>query len=166
MINKINKLTKTEFIKVFGNIFENSIWITEKLYEEKPFNDYKDLSLKFLNIFESADKKKQIIVLNEHPDLADKTKVGNLTADSTEEQIGAGLDICTVEEFNEFKNLNNEYKKKFGFPFICAVKKKSKKEILENFRKRINDSLESEFDEAIKQVKEIAKLRLDQIKLY
>ena len=108
MINKINKLTKTEFIKVFGNIFENSIWITEKLYEEKPFNDYKDLSFKFLNIFESANKKKQIIVLNEHPDLADKTKVGNLTSDSAEEQIGAGLDKCTVEEFNEFKNLNNE----------------------------------------------------------
>ena len=165
MINKINKLTKTEFIKVFGNIFENSIWITEKLYEEKPFNDYKDLSFKFLNIFESANKKKQIIVLNEHPDLADKTKVGNLTSDSAEEQIGAGLDKCTVEEFNEFKNLNNEYKKKFSFPFIYAVKKKSKKEILENFRKRINNSLESEFDEAIKQVKEIAKLRLDQIKL-
>tara|TARA_Y100001970_G_scaffold290653_1_gene425186 strand:- start:1024 stop:1521 length:498 start_codon:yes stop_codon:yes gene_type:complete len=165
MINKINKLTKTEFIKVFGNIFENSIWITEKLYEEKPFNDYKDLSFKFLNIFESANKKKQIIVLNEHPDLADKTKVGNLTSDSAEEQIGAGLDKCTVEEFNEFKNLNNEYKKKFSFPFIYAVKKKSKKVILENFRKRINNSLESEFDEAIKQVKEIAKLRLDQIKL-
>ena len=44
---------------------------------------------------------------------------------------------CTEEEFNEFKNLNIEYKKKFGFPFILAVKKKGKIEILDNFRKRI-----------------------------
>ena len=37
MINKINKLSKSEFVKVFANIFENAIWIAEKLYNQKPF---------------------------------------------------------------------------------------------------------------------------------
>ena len=69
----------------------------------------------------------------------------------------------TPDEFVEFKNLNFEYKKKFGFPFIFAVKDKSKLEILTNFRKRISCDINIEFEEAKKQVKKIASLRLNEI---
>ena len=58
MINKIHNLTKNEFIEVFGNIFENASWIAEKLYSQKPFKDFEDLSQKMLNIFENIDKEK------------------------------------------------------------------------------------------------------------
>ena len=163
MINKINKLSQSEFIKVFANIFENSIWIAEELYKQKPFVSFKELSLKMLDIFENANKKKQLITINAHPDLADKTKIGSLTAESNKEQAGVGLDQCTEEEFEEFKKLNETYKKKFGFPFIYAVKNKSKKEILSNFRQRASYDISVEFNEAIKQVKKIASLRLNEL---
>ena len=162
MINKINKLSKSEFIKVFANIFENARWIAEKLYNQKPFNNFEALSSKILNIFETATKEKQLKILNAHPDLANKTKISLLTPDSLKEQTRAGLNRCTKEEFNEFKKLNNTYKK-FGFPFILAVKEKTKIEILNNFRKRIFSDPEIEFDEAIKQVKLIASLRLKEL---
>ena len=162
MINKINKLSKSEFIKVFANIFENAIWIAEKLYNQKPFNNFEELSSKILNIFESAAKEKQLKILRDHPDLANKTKISSLTPDSLKEQTGAGLDRCTEEEFNEFKKLNLSYKK-FGFPFILAVKGKSKAEILNNFKKRISSDPETEFKEAIRQVKKIASLRLESL---
>ena len=106
MINKINKLSQSEFIKVFANIFENSIWIAEELYNQKPFDDFKDLSSKMLDIFGAATKEKQLKILNAHPDLADKTKIGSLTLDSLNEQNSVGLDQCTEVEFNEFKKLN------------------------------------------------------------
>ena len=163
MINKINKLSQSEFIKVFANIFENSIWIAEELYKQKPFDNFKELSLKILDIFENASKKKQLIILNAHPDLADKTKISSLTPDSRKEQINVGLDQCTGEEFKEFKSLNEKYKKKFGFPFIYAVKNKSKNEILSNFRQRVTYDISVEINEAIKQVKKIASLRLNEI---
>jgi len=57
MINKINKLSKSEFIKVFANIFENSSWIAEELYNQKPFNNFEELSSKILNIFETTTRK-------------------------------------------------------------------------------------------------------------
>ena len=163
MINKINKLPKSEFIKVFGNIFESSSWISEELYKLKPFSSFTDLSTKILGIFENTTKDNQIKILKAHPDLANKTKIGSLTSDSKNEQNSAGLDKCTPEEFNEFKNLNFEYKKKFGFPFIFAVKDKSKLEILSSFRKRISYDITVEFEEAKKQVKKIASLRLMEI---
>jgi len=162
MINKINKLPKSEFIKVFANIFENARWIAEKLYNQKPFDNFEELSSKILNIFETTTRDKQLKILNAHPDLANKTKISLLTPDSLKEQTSAGLDQCTEEEFSEFKKLNDTYKK-FGFPFILAVKEKTKIEILNNFRKRISSDPEIEFDEAVKQVKQIASLRLKEL---
>ena len=152
MINKINKLPKSEFIKFFANIFENARWIAEELYNKKPFNDFTELSLKMINIFDSSTKERKLQILNDHPDLGSKAKISLLTPDSLKEQKNAGLDQCTKEEFIEFKKLNDAYKK-FGFPFILAVKGKNKNEILDNFRKRVNSESNIEFEEAIKQVK-------------
>ena len=163
MIKNINKLSQSEFVKVFANIFENASWIAKDVYNEKPFKDFADLSQKMLSIFSTSTKENQLKILKAHPDLADKTKIGSLTPDSKKEQSNAGLDQCSEEEFNEFKNLNNEYKKKFGFPFIYAVKGKEKKYILSNFRQRSSNDIDVEFIEAKKQVKTIASLRLNEI---
>ena len=162
MINKINKLAQSEFIKVFANIFENARWIAEELYKQKPFGDFNELSSKMMNIFEISSKEKKLKILNEHPNLGDKTKISLLTPDSLKEQKSVGLDQCTKEEFTEFNKLNDDYKK-FGFPFILAVKGKNKIEILNNFRKRVNSEKAIEFEEAIKQVKKIASLRLESL---
>ena len=163
MINKINKLSQSEFVKVFANIFENATWIAEELYKLKPFLDFDELSLKMINIFEKTSKEKKLKILNNHPDLGNKAKITSLTIDSLKEQTNAGLDQCTKEEFDEFNKLNHAYKK-FGFPFILAVKGKNKIEILNNFKKRINSEPNIEFDEAVKQVKKIASLRLEDLK--
>ena len=163
VIKKVNELSKSEFIKVFANIFENASWIAEDLYSKKPFVDFKDLSEKMINIFSYTTKENQLKILRNHPDLAIKAKIGSLTIDSKKEQSNAGLDQCTEKEFNEFQNLNNGYKKKFGFPFIYAVRGKEKKEILSNFRQRSLNDINVEFIEAKKQVKKIASLRLNEI---
>ena len=99
MINKINKLSQSEFIKVFANIFENARWIAEELYNQKPFDDFEELSSKILNIFGTSTKEKQLKILNAHPDLANKTKIGLLTPASLKEQTNAGLDQCSEKEF-------------------------------------------------------------------
>ena len=164
MFNKIDKLTETEFVEVFGNIFENASWIAIKLYKQKPFYDFNNLCEKIISIFENTDNQSKLTILNSHPDLANKTKIGSLTPDSNKEQATARLDQCSEEEFNEFKNLNLKYKNTFGFPFILAVKGKNKLDILANFKKRILFDRQIEFNEAIKQVKQIANLRLSELK--
>ena len=88
-----------------------------------------------------------------------------MTQDSKKEQANAQLNSCTEEELAEFLKLNKDYKKKFNFPFIIAVKGKNKEEILNNFRSRINNEIKIEFEEAKKQVKNIASFRLKQIKV-
>jgi len=159
-IDKFNKLSKTEFISIFGNIFEKTEWIAERCYESKPYNNPDELVSKMMKIFENSEKEKHLEILNSHPDLVVEKR---LTENSKNEQKNASLNQCSDKEFLEFKNLKEEYKKKFGFPFIIAVKGKNKEEILNSFRQRIANNINLEFVEAKKQVKKIASFRLSEI---
>ena len=159
-VKKINSLDKSEFLSIFGNVFEKSKWISEKVFDKKPFKNLEFFVSEIIGIYENSDNKTILEILNLHPELAVEKK---LTTDSEVEQSKANLKQCTPEEFDEFKKLNIEYKKKFNFPFIIAVKGKNKNEILNYFRERINNSLDEEFLEAKKQVKKIATFRLDEI---
>ena len=160
LIDKFNKLNKSEFLSIFGNVFEKTEWIAEKCYDLKPYNSIDELFLKMMEIFENAKKESHLEILNAHPDLAVEKK---LTKDSKNEQKNASLNQCTDQEFIEFNNLNKKYKKKFSFPFIIAVKGKNKEEILNIFRQRIANNINLEFEEAKKQVKKIASFRLNEI---
>ena len=159
-IKKINSLDKSEFLSIFGNVFEKSKWISEKVFDEKPFKNLESFISKIIGIYENSDNKTILEILNLHPELAVEKK---LTANSEVEQSKANLKQCTPREFDEFKKLNIEYKKKFNFPFIIAVKGKNKNQILNYFRERIKNSKEEEFIEAKEQVKKIAIFRLEEI---
>ena len=119
----INNLNRDEFISLLGVIFEKTQWIAEKLFGLRPFDNKDDLINKMIHIYETASRKEILDILKSHPKLAVEK---NLTKHSSKEQSQANLKNCTIEEFDEFKKLNNEYEKKFGFPFIIAVKGKDK----------------------------------------
>ena len=159
-IDKINELNRSEFVATFGNIFEKTDWIANKTFEQKPFKDILDFVSKFTTIYENSSHEKILEILNSHPDLVVEKK---LTKESQKEQDSANLNQCSEEEILEFTKLNKDYKIKFNFPFIIAVKGKNKNEILNIFKKRINNSTDQEFKEAKIQVKKIAIVRLDQI---
>ena len=156
----LNSLSEIEFVSIFGSVFEKSEWIAIKAFKSKPFKDIEDLMNKMTNIYENSSKEKIIKIFNLHPKLAIEKK---LTSFSSKEQTGAKLDKCTKEELLEFENLNLDYEKKFKFPFIIAVKGKDKDNILNNFRKRIQNDYLTEFNEAKLQVKKIALFRLNEI---
>ncbi len=161
----IADMPREEFVERFGGVYEHSPWIAEKCFDEgghlkaaRP----SDLAGPFAHIVETSGPEPQRVLLCAHPDLAGKLATrGALTAESTAEQASAGLDQCSEEEFEEFTRLNTEYRAKFGFPFILAVKGRNRAEILENFRTRIHNDVATEFREALNQVHQIARLRLE-----
>ena len=158
--NKLNSLSKTDFISIFGTVFEKSEWIANEVFKQKPFKNSQDLIEKMIDIYNNCSKEKVIEIFNLHPKLAIEKKLSSF---SSKEQTGAELDKCSNEELIEFNKLNFDYEKKFKFPFIIAVKGKNKDQILENFRIRIKNNYEEEFQEAKKQVTKIALFRLNEI---
>ena len=159
-LDKVNKMSKSDFISIFGNVFEKTEWIAERVFDYLPYKNFDNLRLKFFKIYNESNKESIIKILNSHPELVVEQK---LTNESKNEQKGAGLNECSKEEVEEFKKLNLNYKKKFGFPFIIAVKGKNKNDILNYFRTRIKNSFDEEFIEAKKQVGEIATFRFKEI---
>jgi len=159
-----SEMSEREFVSSYGGVFEHSPWIATGAYalELGPAHDTViGLHSALARIFRAASHEKRLAVLNAHPDLAGKLAQANrLTAESTAEQAGAGLDSLTDQERAEFTDLNAQYTAKHGFPFIIAVRDNTKATIGAAFQHRIENDSATEFSEACKQVERIAELRL------
>jgi OHCU decarboxylase len=157
-------MSREDFVATFGGIFEHSPWIAERAcaYESGPTHDTaRGVHNLLCRAFRSASDEERLGVLNAHPDLAGKlAAAGRLTAESTAEQAGAGLDMLTDDERATFQKLNADYVARHGFPFIIAVKDNTKASILDAFHRRIKNNRDTEFAEACRQVERIAELRL------
>ncbi len=159
-----SRMDKASFVSRFGGIFEHSPWIAERAWglELGPAHDTAaGLHSALARIFRSASRAERLDVLTAHPDLAGKLAAAKrLTAESTAEQAGAGLDALTDAERTAFTELNQAYVTRHGFPFIIAVRDNTKASILDAFERRIENDSDTEFDEACRQVERIAELRL------
>ena len=155
------------FVDRFGGVYEHSPWLAEAVWDRglSPAEDSPDgLAAAMARILAEAGRDAKLALIRAHPDLAGRAAIaGNLTKASKGEQAGAGLDRCTPEEFRRFQELNDAYKQKFGFPFILAVAGRGRQEILANFRSRLENDGEAEFQEALRQIDRIARLRLEAI---
>lgn len=164
----MKQISRDSFLTRFGGIYEHSTWIAEMLFDRKGHHGAKkptDLAGPMAEIVETAPQELQMALLRAHPDLAGKLALsGALTADSASEQARAGLDQCSQEQYDTFTDLNASYREKFGFPFILAVRERTRTEILDNFTKRLTHDVGTEFREALNQVHQIAKLRLETLK--
>lgn len=161
-LEALNDAAPTEFVATLADIFEHSPWVAEGAEGARPFASRDALLDAMIAVVLAAPHPQKLALIRAHPDLAGRLAVrGGLTEASTAEQASAGLDQCTAEEFTRFQTLNEAYKAKFGFPFVMAVKGKSRAEILDSFAQRLENDEEAEFDAALEQIAEIARLRLE-----
>nr|WP_281496159.1 allantoinase PuuE [Marivita sp. S6314] len=159
-----SEMDRDRFVEAFGGIFEHSPWIAEGAHALE-LGETHDTAVgvhhALCRVFRTASDEQRLGVLTAHPDLAGKlAAAGKLTAESTAEQAGAGLDLLTDEERATFQDLNAQYVDRHGFPFIIAVKDNDKASILQAFHRRIGNDRDTEFAEACRQVERIAELRL------
>ncbi|HBS49983.1 MAG TPA: 2-oxo-4-hydroxy-4-carboxy-5-ureidoimidazoline decarboxylase, partial [Rhodobacteraceae bacterium] len=159
-----SRMDRNSFVETYGGVFEHSPWIAERAHalELGPAHDSAaGLHNALARMFRSASEAERPGVLTAHPDLAGKlAAAGRLTAESSSEQAGAGLDLLTDAERATFTRLNTDYVEKHGFPFIIAVRDHDKASILAAFQRRIGNDRATEFAEACRQVERIAEFRL------
>lgn len=105
-------------------------------------------------------------ILRCHPDLAGRDlKSGTLTRESQEEQAGAGMDALSSSEAARMARLNEEYKKRFGFPFVICARMNDKAAILQQLSARCQNELAVERARGIEEVKKICHLRINTLLL-
>lgn len=155
--------TREEFVGLYGGIYEHSAWVAEEAWDNRGDHaDNDSLTEKLARCVDDATHEAKLTLIRAHPDLAGKAAIaGELTEESTDEQAAAGIDQCTLEEYEQFQSLNAAYKEKFGFPFVMAVRNSNRHDILEAFTTRLKNDNETEFATAINEIHKIARLRLE-----
>ncbi|MBP3952449.1 2-oxo-4-hydroxy-4-carboxy-5-ureidoimidazoline decarboxylase [Bacillus sp. YZJH907-2] len=155
---EVNEMSKEEFVKTVGVVFEHSPWVAERTWKHHPFDNANTMYMLLIEEMNKAEEDRQLSLLRSHPDLGTRLEISEA---STSEQKGAGLNELTEEEFKKFSRLNHVYVDTFGFPFILAVRGHTKESIQMAMEQRIANTVQEERKTALTEVSKIAKFRLD-----
>jgi 2-oxo-4-hydroxy-4-carboxy-5-ureidoimidazoline decarboxylase len=162
-LDALNAMDQRSFVQALGDTVEHAPWVAEAAAARRPFADMPALLRAMTEAVNSASDERKLALIKGHPDLAGKAaRAGTLTADSKAEQASAGLDRMSEEEFSRFSLLNNDYRKKFGMPFIICVRRHGKESILRQFERRLRNDAAAETETALAEILRIVALRLDQ----
>lgn len=152
------------FVAALGSIYEHSPWIAQRAWAQQPFSSLHALHAALIRVVEQATKEEQLGLILAHPELAGKeAETGALTAASTSEQQGAGLNACSREELQRLRRLNADYRARFGFPFVIAVKGLNRYQIMDAMETRLKNSEDREFQTCLEQIFKIARFRLESL---
>jgi 2-oxo-4-hydroxy-4-carboxy-5-ureidoimidazoline decarboxylase len=159
-INQVNALNLRQFVDLLGGIYEQSPWVAERVWHKRPFRSSEELlGLMQLEVQE-AGRERQLSLLRAHPDLGTRAKIGEF---SSREQKRAGLDQLTTDEYGALLLLTQQYRDRFGFPFIYAIRGSNKHEILKALMNRLGASPEDEFAQGLCEVHRIAAFRFQDL---
>ncbi len=166
-LEQLNDAPLPEALALLDGLYEHSPWIAEAALAERPFRSLAQLKYAMVRALAQAPQEAQLALIRAHPELAGKAMVARaLTAESANEQNKAGLTHCTPEEFARIQQLNADYNARFGFPFILAVRGPRgtglpKQEIIDTFARRLDNPVDFERAEALRNIHRIAEIRLN-----
>ena len=159
-LEDLNASTQEGFVAALGSILEASPWAAERAWRHRPFASLEALHQAMMTEVSASSRDEQLGLLRAHPDLGTRAR---MTAASTAEQAGAGLDRLTPSEFDRLQELNTAYREKFGFPFLFAVKGSTSRDVIAALTARLPATVDEEFAEALRQVSRIAWYRLQDV---
>lgn len=156
-IDEVNALERHDFTNTFARLFEHSPWIAARTAGKRPFANRDEFFGALRDTVMKARDDEKLCLIRAHPDL-----VGNamLTSESQTEQAAAGLGNLSAEEIAQFRKYNEQYRDKFGFPFVICARENKKEAILTAFPERLKNSPQMEVETALREVFKIAELRL------
>ena len=166
-LDALNGAPRDEALAWLAGLYEHSPWVADAVVDARPFASAAQLKHRMAQAVREAPRDRQLALLNAHPELAGRlAEDGQLTAESSSEQLRAGLKACSPEELARLRELNAAYRAKFGWPFIVAVRGPrgtglARVEVIATFERRLDAHPDVEFGECLRQVHRIAELRLD-----
>ncbi len=160
-LKQLNSSSQREFQAVLGPVFEKSSWIADRTWERRPFSDRAQLLEEMTKTVEQAGELAVLELIRAHPDLA--ARVGErlaLTSESRQEQSASGLFDLSDQELDHLRELNTDYRDRFGFPFVICARLNSISTIVGAMKERISNDRDAEIATAWGEIQKIAALRL------
>jgi len=160
-LGALNGMTAPEFVSALSGVFEHSDWVAERAAALRPFESVPQLLEALQRVVARATETEQLALIGAHPALrARSVQSPALTAASLSEQRRAGLAGCTLAETARLAELNSAYQRRFGFPFILAVRGHDPASIIARCESRLRRERAEEFASALDEIGRIAGFRL------
>ena len=156
-LEELNGLSREEFTRILAPAFEHSPWVAARTAAQRPFQSVADLHAALCQTVEKARDDEKLALIRAHPDLAGNAE---LTVESQSEQASAGLDRASTGEVEQLREINRQYRERFGFPFVISARENRKEAIQRAFATRLQNSQEQEIEAALQEIYKIANLRL------
>jgi 2-oxo-4-hydroxy-4-carboxy--5-ureidoimidazoline (OHCU) decarboxylase len=131
-------------------LFEASSPLARKLAAHGPYSSSQEIIARARELLPTLSPEEKIATLNTHPRIGEDPK--RMSARSRNEQ---GSDVIP-----ELAQLNAEYEQRFGFRFVVFVNRRSKREIAQDMRQRLQRSPEHEMETGLEAIVDIAEDRL------
>ena len=155
-------MSRDEFVQTFERLFQGPHWVVERAYDQRPFTDTQDLRRAFQEALFAATTEEQEQLIAGYPNLgAQSVAIGEEGEESLADQSALGLNRLADKEHEELGTLAREYRNRFGFPLIMAVRDQdSFNQILRHGWERLNNSPTQEHATALIEIAKIAAHRL------
>jgi len=159
-VKELNALDIREFTRLLAPVFEHSPWIAARTAGGRPFANRSELHSALCETVRKSGADEKLSLIRVHPDLVGREL---LTPESQTEQASAGLGKLSPEEIASFREYNERYRDRFGFPFVICARLNKKEAILDAFPIRLQNSREKEIETALREIFRIAELRLQDL---
>lgn len=161
----LQALDESGFVERLGSVVELSPWVVRGAWQRRPFASREAVWEALVACIRAASPDAQLALLRAHPELAGREAVaGTMTPESNAEQGRLGLLALNRADWTRLNRLNQCYRERFGYPFMVALRLHASLEsVFEMFERRLANAPDQEREEALGQVFEVMRGRLEKI---
>lgn len=156
-VMELNAMDEETFVEALGDVYERAPDVARQAWGRRPFRDPASVASAMEAVARSLAEPEQLGLLRAHPELGAAAIGGKL---SQSEQRRAGLGRLDSDQAEQLAALRDQYRSRFGFPFIMAVRGLGVDDVIGCLEDRLAASPDEERARALDQVARIAWNRL------
>lgn len=160
-LSTLNASSPQAFCVALAAIWENADWVPAQVLHLRPFASVDALHQAMLACIAKLPDKELVLFLAGHPELGGTAaRAGTMTAASVQEQTSQGFTALADAEAQQWDALNQQYRARFGFPFIICVRQHTRDSAWHALQQRLHHDRTTEMHQALQQIAAITRLRL------
>ncbi|NKF24226.1 solute carrier family 23 protein [Solimonas marina] len=160
-LEQVNAMPYEAFAQTFGGLVEQTPWVLERAWAQRPYADPNALRAAFQEALLSGDEAQQLELLNAYADLGSEDDAGNAYIDDHDE---AGLGSLGEDEHDEVRALAQAYRMHFGFPLVvCARDVERYERLLAQGWSRLANTVAVERASGVVEAARIASYRFNEL---
>jgi 2-oxo-4-hydroxy-4-carboxy-5-ureidoimidazoline decarboxylase len=159
-VSAFNALTEEQARDKLAGCLAVPRWVDE-LLRARPYDDEQALLARAEASASQLSDAELASALAGHPRIGDRPGSGHDRAFSTREQ--SGVDLAEEEVRRQLAEGNRDYEQRFGHVFLVRAAGRDAADILGELERRLGNDDETEREETVRSLREIALLRLEQV---